>query len=302
VCVAVFGSLLLALTYVPVLSSLLLRHVRETPAAWFEALRRTYARVLNLALAHRWFVTTGAVLVLVTTLASVPFLGTEFMPQLDEGSLLIETRRLPSASLPQGMAIAKDVERTLLEFPEVQSVVTTLGRPEMATEIMGLYEADVYVNFKRGQQPRADAIDGFIGRADEKLKEIPGIDYNFSAPMAMRLDEVISGVRTELGVKVFGDSLDVLERKAAEIRDVIETVPGAADVSVDVSAGAMQLEISLDRAMLARYGLNVADVRNAVETGVGGATATEVIDGDGRGRAERQAGPGRGVRGRLPGA
>jgi cobalt-zinc-cadmium resistance protein CzcA len=114
---------------------------------------------------------------------------------------------------------------------------------------------------------------------DGALKEIPGLDYNFSAPMAMRLDEAISGVRTELGVKVFGDSLPLLEQKAAEIRDVIETVPGAADVSVDVSAGAMQLEIALDRPTLARYGLNVADVRRAVEMGVGGSTATEVIDG-----------------------
>jgi len=279
VCVAVFGSLLLALTYVPVLASLALRRVRESPAAWFEAVRRAYARTLNTALAHRWVVTASAALVLSATLASIPYLGTEFMPQLDEGSLLIETRRLPSASLPQGMAIAQDVERTLLELPEVGGVVTTLGRPEMATEIMGLYEADVYVNFKPGLKPKADALDGFIERADDKLKAIPGIDYNFSAPMAMRLDEVMSGVRTELGVKVFGDDLAVLGQKAAEIRDVISTVPGAADVSVDVSEGAMNLDISLNRPVLARYGLNVADVRNAIEMGVGGATATEVIDG-----------------------
>jgi cobalt-zinc-cadmium resistance protein CzcA len=144
---------------------------------------------------------------------------------------------------------------------------------------MGLYAGDVYVNFRPGQQPKADAIDAFIERMDGALKDIPGLDYNFSAPMAMRLDEAISGVRTELGVKVFGDSLPVLERKAAEIRDVIETIPGAADVSVDVSAGAMQLEIAIDRPAIARYGLNVADVRQAIETGIGGSTATEVIDG-----------------------
>jgi cobalt-zinc-cadmium resistance protein CzcA len=114
---------------------------------------------------------------------------------------------------------------------------------------------------------------------DDALKDIPGIDYNFSAPMAMRLEEVISGVRTELGVKVFGDDLSVLEQKAAEIRGVIETVAGAADVSVDISTGAMQLGITLDRPALARYGLNVADVRDAIEMGVGGATATEIIDG-----------------------
>ena len=279
VCIAVLGSLVLALTYVPVLSSLLLSHVKETPSKWFEAVRRAYARHLNWALAHRGLVMAGAVIVLGSTLASVPFLGTEFMPQLDEGSLLVETRRLPSTSLPQGMAIAKEVERTLLQFPEVQSIVTNLGRPELATETMGLYAGDVYVNFRPGRQPKADAIEAFVERMDGALKEIPGLDYNFSAPMAMRLDEAISGVRTELGVKVFGDSLSLLEQKAAEIRDVIETVPGAADVSVDVSAGAMQLEIALDRPTLARYGLNIADVRRAVEMGVGGSTATEVIDG-----------------------
>jgi cobalt-zinc-cadmium resistance protein CzcA len=279
VCVAVLGSLLLALTYVPVMSSVLLRHVKETPSRWFEAVRRAYAGHLNWALAHRGVVTAGAAMVLTATLASVPFLGTEFMPQLDEGSLLIETRRLPSTSLPQGMAIAKDIEHTLLQFPEVQSIVTTMGRPEMATEVMGLYAGDVYVNFKPGMQPKADAIEGFITRMDDALKEIPGIDYNFSAPMAMRLDEVISGVRTELGVKVFGDRLDILEQQAAKIRDVIASVPGAADVSVDISTGAMQLEITLDRPALARYGLDVADVRNAIEMGVGGAAATEIIDG-----------------------
>jgi heavy metal efflux system protein len=279
VCVAVLGSLLLALTYVPVLSSLVLRQVRETPSGWFEVLRRGYARHLNWALAHRGIVVTGAATVLTATLASIPYLGTEFMPQLDEGSLLIETRRLPSTSLPQGMAIAKDIEATLLKFPEVQSIITTMGRPEMATEVMGLYAGDVYITFKPGMHPKADVIDDFIGRMDEALEDVPGIDYNFSAPMAMRLEEVISGVRTELGVKVFGDDLSILEQKAEEVRAIIETVPGAADVSVDISSGAMQLEIAIDRPALARYGMNVSHVRNAVEMGVGGATATEVIDG-----------------------
>jgi heavy metal efflux system protein len=279
VCVAVFGSLLLALTYVPMLSSIVLTHAAKKPARWFEALRRLYSRHLDWALRHRPVVMTGAIVSLGVALASVPYLGTEFMPRLDEGSLLIETRRLPSTSLPQGMAIAKDVEHTLLQFPEIESVVTNMGRPELATETMGLYAGDVYVNFRPGRQPKADEIDAFIEKMDDALKEIPGLDYNFSAPMAMRLDEAISGVRTQLGVKVFGDNLAVLEQKAAEIRDVIETVPGAEDVSVDVSAGAMQLELELNRPVLARYGLNVADVRRAVETGVGGTAATEVIDG-----------------------
>ena len=279
VCVAVLGSLLLALAYVPMVSSYLLRHVKETPTRWFEALRARYRKDLGWALTHRTRVIGTAVALLVISLASVPYLGTEFMPKLDEGSMLIETRRLPSTSLPQGMAIAKEVERTLMRFPEVQRIVTKMGRPELATETMGLYAGDVYVNFKPRREWKTRSMSALIVKMDSALSEIPGLDYNFTAPMAMRLDEAISGVRTELGVKVFGDSLPILERKAAEIRDVIRTVPGAADVSVDVSAGAMQVEIALDRGALARYGLNVADVRDAVQAGIGGVEASEVIDG-----------------------
>jgi cobalt-zinc-cadmium resistance protein CzcA len=144
---------------------------------------------------------------------------------------------------------------------------------------MGLSAGDVYVNFKPRDQWRTASPEALVVKMDAVLKQVPGIDYNFTAPMAMRLDEAISGVRTELGVKVFGDDLAVLERTAREIRDVIATVPGAADTSVDVSAGAMQVELALDRNALSRYGLNVADVRDAVQTAVGGTHATEIIDG-----------------------
>jgi cobalt-zinc-cadmium resistance protein CzcA len=279
VCAAVLGSLLLALSYVPTLSSFLLRRAAEKPVRWFDAIRAAYRRRLAWSLDHRAVVVGSAAVMLATALGSVPFLGTEFMPTLDEGSLLIETRRLPSTSLPQGMAIANQIERALMQFPEVSSVVTKMGRPELATETMGLYAGDVYVSFTPRSQWTAASPEALVEKMDAALDEIPGIDYNFTAPMAMRLDEAISGVRTELGVKVFGDDLSTLERKAREIRDVIAAVPGAADTSVDVSAGAMQVELGLDRGALARYGLNVADVRQAVETGVGGSEATEIIDG-----------------------
>ncbi len=279
VCVAVLGSLLLALTYVPMVASLVLTHIDEKPSRWFEALRGRYQRALNWSLSHRSVVVAGSVAVLVIALGSVPFLGTEFMPKLDEGSMLIETRRLPSTSLPQGMSIAREVERTLMKFPEVRSIVTKMGRPELATETMGLYAGDVYVIFKPRSEWQTKSTAALIVKMDSALRQIPGIDYNFTAPMAMRLDEAISGVRTELGIKVFGDSLPILRQKAAEIRDIVAMIPGAADVSVDVSAGAMQIELDLNRTALARYGLNVADVRDAVQSGIGGATATEVIDG-----------------------
>jgi cobalt-zinc-cadmium resistance protein CzcA len=279
VCVAVFGSLVLALTYVPTVASFLLRNEKEKPPRWLEAVRARYVRMLDWALTHRAPVLGGATVLLILALASIPFLGTEFMPKLDEGSMLIETRRLPSTSLPQGMLIAREVERTLMRFPEVKSIVTKMGRPELATETMGLYAGDVYVLLNPKRRWKAKNVDELIAKMDAALKDIPGIDYNFTAPMAMRLDEAISGVRTELGVKVFGDELAVLERKAREIRDVIRTVRGAVEVSVDVSAGAMQVELDLDRTALSRYGLNVADVRDAVQAAVGGVEASEVIEG-----------------------
>ena len=285
VCAAVLGSLVLALTYVPAVATYIfasraqLAGVTHHDARWFTTIRERYAHVLEWALAHRRGVVAGAVALLLVALASVPFLGTEFMPKLDEGYMLIESRRIPSVSLAQGMAVSADVERTLKRFPEVQSVVTNLGRPQEATETMALNQADVYVMFKPRSQWHARSLDELIPRMDSALAEIPGLDYDFSAPMAMRLDEVVSGVKTQLGIKIYGDSLQLLQEKADEILRVVEAVHGAEDASVGVSAGAMQLEVDIDRAAIARYGLNVTDVREAVETGIGGTAATQVIDG-----------------------
>ena len=182
------------------------------------------------------------------------------MPKLDEGYLLIETRRIPSVSLPQGLSVSAEVERTLRRFPEIASVVTNLGRPQEATETMALNQADVYVLFTPRSQWRERSLDALIPKMDSALAEIPGLAYEFSAPMRMRLDEVISGVRTDLGIKVFGDSLPLLQEKADAIARIVNRIPGAEDASVGVSAGAMQLQVMLDRPAIARYGLNVADV------------------------------------------
>ncbi|MFN2397771.1 MAG: efflux RND transporter permease subunit [Gemmatimonadaceae bacterium] len=279
VCVAVLGSLILALVYVPAAASLWLRTSDERRDRWFEAVRARYRVTLDWALGHRRAVAGGALVLLVVALGSLPLLGTEFMPELDEGSLLIETRRLPSTALAEGLSVSEVVERTLLRLPEVKSAVTNLGRPELATEAMGLYEADVYVLFNPKRDWQSRSLPELIEKMDSALAEIPGLDYNFSAPMAMRLDEVLSGVRTDLGVKIFGDSLQLLQQKAEEARTVVASVPGSADVSIRVNAGAMQLEVDMDRTALSRYGLNVGDVREVVELAVGGVEASEVIQG-----------------------
>jgi cobalt-zinc-cadmium resistance protein CzcA len=284
VCAAVLVSLVFALTYVPAMSSSVLRKESnpgrhgEEPG-WYAAIRAFYLRRFDWALLNTRKIVVGALVIFVVAIGSLPFLGTEFMPKLDEGSLLIETRRAPSTSLPQGLAVSNDVERTLLGFPEVASVVTNLGRPHQATEVMALNQADVYVNFKPRSEWHNKSVDALIQRMDSALSEIPGLDYDFSAPMRMRLDEVISGVKTDLGIKVYGDSLPLLQEKAEQIKNLVDKVSGAKDVSVGVSAGALQLEIDLDRETIARYGLNIADVKDVIESAVSGAEATEVLEG-----------------------
>lgn len=307
---AVLGSLLLALTYVPAVASFLFARAHggtdqdgagqdgadqgavdhyssdgvaasghDEDARWFRHVRERYEGALGWALGHRRVVIGSAVALLALTLVGFSRLGTEFVPDLDEGYLLVETRRAPSASLAQGMSVSEDVERTLRTFPEVAGVVTNLGRPQEATETMALNQADVYVLLAPRSQWRVPTVDALIPQLDSALDEIPGLTYEFSAPMRMRLAEVISGVKTDLGVKVYGDSLPLLQEKAEAIQRVVAQVPGAQGAAVGVSAGAMQLEVDLDRAAIARYGLNVADVREAIETGIGGSVATQVIDG-----------------------
>jgi cobalt-zinc-cadmium resistance protein CzcA len=287
VCAAVLVSLCLALTYVPAAASFLFNRsgaqlksgAAAEEAGWFLRLRERYGQVLEFALLHPGRIASAAALLLVIALGSVPFLGSEFMPKLDEGYLLIETRRIPSTSLPQGTSVSAEVERTLLGFPQVKSVVTNLGRPQDATETMALNQADVYVLFHPKGEWHGASLDQLIARMDSALAEIPGLDYEFSAPMRMRLDEVVSGVKTDLGIKIFGDSLPLLREEAEKVRGIVARIPGAEDVSIGASDGAMQLELDIDRTAIGRYGLSVAEVQEAVEMGVGGMPASEVIAG-----------------------
>jgi cobalt-zinc-cadmium resistance protein CzcA len=203
------------------------------------------------------------------------------MPRLDEGSILIETRKLPSVSLAESVQISTRVEQLLTDqFTEISQIVTKLGRPDLATEAMGIYQGDVYVllhpedEWESGRT-KAQLIDAMA----EALSHMPGLSVNFTQPMAMRLDEVVSGIKADVAVKVFGPESAVLERVGAQILDVVEHVRGAADVQVEVLSGATQIEIQIDRDAIARYGLHVNDVQEIVETAIGGRQATELLDG-----------------------
>lgn len=284
VCAALLGSLLLALLFVPALSSLLLRgEIKEHEGRLYHFVQRSYVRLLDSALNHRWLTIGAAVLVVSLAIGSLAFIGTEFMPRLDEGSILIETRKLPSVSLTESVNISQKVEEIVKSFPEVESVVTKIGRPDLATEAMGIHQGDVYVILKpHDQWPKKRTKEELIEAMSGELSKLPGVAYNFTQPMAMRLDETISGVKADVAVKLFGEDLNVLEEKAAEIARVLEKVQGSADVQAEALSGAAQLQITIHREQIARYGLNVADVRELVETAVGGKVATTLIDGQKR--------------------
>jgi cobalt-zinc-cadmium resistance protein CzcA len=229
---------------------------------------------------HRLSTIAAAFAIVIAALASLAFIGTEFMPRLDEGSILIETRKLPSISLTESVALSGEVEKILTRYPEVESVVTKLGRPDLATEAMGIYQGDVYVMLRpREEWPQSKSKEQLIEQMSVELEKFPGVTYNFTQPMAMRLDEVVSGVKADLAVKIFGDDERILDQKADEVLRVLSGVRGAADVQKEVFAGAAEWQIALRRNDLARYGLNVSDVRDASESAVFGHEVTEMVEG-----------------------
>ena len=281
VCSAILGSLVLSLTVVPVLASFVLRlEGAEQEVGWFQRMRSRYLALLAAAMNRRIATIGISLLIIAAAISSIPFLGTEFMPKLDEGSILIETRKLPSISLSDSVEISSRVERILLRFPEVKHVVTKIGRPDLATEAMGIHQGDVYVTLHPlDEWTSGRDKDALIQAMAEALAEMPGVAANFTQPMAMRLDEVVSGVKADVAVKVFGPDFATLERLGQQVQEAVASVRGVADLQVEVLSGAAQLQLVIDRDAIARYGLNVADVRAAVETAIGGAVATEVLDG-----------------------
>ncbi|MBL8211749.1 MAG: efflux RND transporter permease subunit [Bryobacterales bacterium] len=284
VCSLLIGSLVLALTVVPMLASVVLRGpVTEKEEGWFIRLREAYRASLERAFRVRPPVIALAVVVVTVAVGSLAFIGTEFMPRLDEGSLLITTRKLPGISVSDSVKVSQAIEKAVREFPEVTGVVTKLGRPDLATEAMGVYEADVYVLLKpRHEWTTAHTKEGFIEKVSERLERIPGVSYNFTQPMAMRLDEVVSGIKADVAVKIFGDDTAVLEELGEQARRVLAGIPGSADVQAEILSGVPELQVTADRGPLARYGFNVSDVQEIVEAATGGQQVSEMVEGQRR--------------------
>ena len=282
VCSAVLMSLLLALFFLPTASRYALRD-RTTESGlsrWLEQAETIYQRGLNKLLDHRIVVVALALLLVSSAVGSLAFIGREFMPRLDEGSILVQTLKLPSISLTESIELQRKVEQELRELPEVSSVVSKTGRPDFATEAMGVYEADTYINLLPQEEwQSAPTKEGLINVMAERLAAIPGIAYNFTQPMAMRLDETVSGVRADVAIKIFGQDERVLEDLADRILAELGRAPGAADVQRGVFSGAAEWRVRIRRDQLARYGLNVQDVQDLLAAAIGGREATEVIDG-----------------------
>ncbi len=284
VCSAILGSLIIALTVVPAASVLVFRKpFRQHKERLFGPFRDAYVRFVRLVLQHRIATMAIAAAAVAAALGSLGFIGTEFMPRLDEGSILIETRKIPSIGITESASISTQIEKIVLQFPEVESVVTKLGRPDLATEAMGVYQGDVYVMLKPKEVwPVPRSKEELIQAMSRELGKFPGVIYNFTQPMAMRLDEVVSGVKADVAVKIFGEDKRVLDQKANAVLAILAAVPGAADVQKELFAGAAEWQIAIERSQLARYGLNVSDVRDLIETAIGGRVATEMIEGQRR--------------------
>ncbi len=284
VCSALVGSLILALTVVPATASILLRNgVKEHTEHRFDRVRRAYTLLLRWTFSRRTWVLLAALAILIVSVGSLAFIGTEFMPRLDEGSILVQTIKLPGISLSESVTLSGEVEKVLHEFPEVTGVVSKIGRPDFATEAMGIYEGDVYVLLKpREEWTTARTKEGLIEAMDNKLKVITGVGFNFTQPMAMRLDETVSGTKGDVALKIFGEDTDTLQRLAERALRVMNTIPGAADTQMEVISGVAELRIRANRAALARYGLNVEDLQLVMDAAISGRAVSELVEGQRR--------------------
>ncbi|MDO9070623.1 MAG: efflux RND transporter permease subunit, partial [Deltaproteobacteria bacterium] len=262
------------------LCSYVLKPAPERVSFLVRAAQRVYRPVLALALDNRKTVLLGTGAFLALSLAAVPFLGTEFIPRMDEGYITNITIRLPSVSLSQSVEMERQMQQALLKFPEVESVVSKIGAAEIATEAHGVESSEPIVLLKpRSQWRTARTVEELIAKMRVELEKIPGVAYNFSQPIAHRVDHLVSGVKSQVGVKIFGDDMNLLRAKAEEAAALLRTVPGVTDLRAEQVAGMPNLNLKIDRARLSRYGLTVADVQEVIETAVGGKAATEIIEG-----------------------
>ncbi|MDR3460635.1 MAG: CusA/CzcA family heavy metal efflux RND transporter [Verrucomicrobiae bacterium] len=280
---ALVGSLVVTLTLLPVLCSIFMRHgVVERRNAALEAVKSVYIKGLDFSLAHPWGTTLASVVLLAGSLLLVPRIGAEFMPHLDEGALWVRATMPYTISFDESAKIAPQIREILRSFPEVTTVASELGRPDDGTDATGFFNVEFYVGLK----PYSEWTGTYRTKAalteaiNQKLQAFPGINFNYTQPAEDAVDEAETGLKSALAVKVFGSDLDTLQQKGKAIKQVLERVHGIRDVTLVQELGQPSLSIKINRTMIARYGVNVADINGLITTAIGGDVATQVVQGE----------------------
>ncbi|WP_288367508.1 CusA/CzcA family heavy metal efflux RND transporter [uncultured Alcanivorax sp.] len=285
VVMALLSAMALSLTVVPAAVAVFLRgKISEKESPVIRGSKSLYRPALLVAMKFRWVVLGGATALVAVCIWLATTLGSEFIPQLDEGDIALHALRIPGTGLEQSIEMQAQLEEALKAFPEVDKVFAKIGTPEVATDPMPPSVADNFVVLKpRGQWPDSDKTkDELVAEIAEAVERLPGNKYEFTQPIEMRFNELISGVRADLGIKVFGDDLDQLLASANEVLDVVESMEGAADARVEQVTGLPMLSVHPKRMALSRYGLNVEDLQALVATGIGGGNAGLIYEGDRR--------------------
>jgi cobalt-zinc-cadmium resistance protein CzcA len=282
---ALLGSLLCTLTLLPVLCAYFLRNkLHEPKARLFEWVRGIYGRMLGWCLRNRLVTVALILCVFLCSLLTIPFIGAEFMPHLDEGALWVRATTPYTISFEEASSLSPKIRDILLSFPQVTTVANELGRPDDGTDPTGFYNNEFYV----GLRPYSDKTwSGALHTKPEltaaiqkKLEAFPGIIFNYTQPAEDAVDEAETGLKSALAVKIFGSDLTTLEDKAQQVRKILSAVPGIAEITVVRELGQPSLVIEPDRAKLARYGLNVSDINTLIDTAMGGDPVTQVIQGE----------------------
>ena len=282
---ALLGAMLLSVTFVPAAVAIFVTgKVSHRDNLAIRGAKALYRPTLRFVMTIRPAVALAAVVLVGLAGLTATRLGSEFIPSLDEGDIAMHALRIPGTSLTQAIAMQRELEDRLKQFPEVDRIVAKMGTAEVATDPMPPSVADTYIMLK----PRAQWPDPQRSKADlvaameAAAQKVPGNNYEFTQPIQMRFNELISGVRSDVAVKIYGDDLDVMNRTAGEIEAVLQTIPGAADVKVEQTTGLPMLTVRLDREALARYGLPAADVQELISTALGGTTVGQIFEGDRR--------------------
>ena len=282
---ALLGAMLLSVTFVPAAVAIFVTgKVSEKDNLAIRGAKALYRPTLRFVMTIRPAVALAAVVLVALAGLTATRLGTEFIPSLDEGDIAMHALRIPGTSLTQAITMQRELEARLKQFPEVDRIVAKMGTAEVATDPMPPSVADTYIMLKPRLQwpdPKRTKSD-LVAAMEAAAQKVPGNNYEFTQPIQMRFNELISGVRSDVAVKVYGDDLAVMNKTATEIEVVLQAIPGAADVKVEQTTGLPMLTVRLDREALARYGLPAADVQELISTALGGTTVGQIYEGDRR--------------------